>query len=79
MSRAIPSRDNHENICGLLFDQIDRTKNLEKCWAINVYSNKYRVNLFTRSHDEIYDIERVRITESYFCRLSDDGKLTIVA
>ena len=41
MSREIPSRDNHENICGLLFDQIDRPKNLEKCWAINVYSNKY--------------------------------------
>lgn len=79
MSREIPSRDNHENVCGLLFDQIDRPKNLEKCWAINVYSNKYRVNLYTKSYDDFWDVDRVRITESYFCRLSDDGKLTIVA
>jgi hypothetical protein len=60
------------DICDLLWEQVEKPKNLETCRAINVYDNKYRINVYTRSHDELYDLDRVRITQSYFCRLDDD-------
>jgi len=66
------------DICDLLWEQVDKPKNLETCRAINVYDNKYRINVYTRSHDELYDLDRVRITQSYFCRLDGDT-LTIRA
>jgi len=60
------------DICDLLWEQVDKPKNLETCRAINVYDNKYRINVYTRSHDELYDLDRVRITQSFFCRLDGD-------
>ena len=60
------------DICGLLWKQIERPKNLETCKAINVYDNKYRINVYTRSHDEIYDIDKIRITQSYFAKLEGE-------
>lgn len=70
------SRENNPQICNLLFEQIEKPTNLEMCWAINVYDNKYRVNLYTRLHDPIWDMDRVRISHSYFCILNDK-ELTI--
>jgi hypothetical protein len=66
------------DICTLVFKQRERPKNLEVCKAINVYDNKYRINVYTRSHCPIYDIDQVRITQSYFARLEGDI-LTIVS
>lgn len=66
------------DICDLLWKQVDKPSNLEDCRAINVYDNKYRINVYTRSYDELYDIDKIRITESYFCRLDGD-QLTIRA
>lgn len=60
------------DICDLLWKQIEKPSNLEDCRAINVYDNKYRINVYTKSHCPIYDIDKVRITQSYFCRLDDD-------
>ena len=60
------------DICGLLWNQIDKPKNFEDCRAINVYDNKYRINIYTRSNCPIYNIDKVRITQSYFARLEDD-------
>lgn len=60
------------DICDLLWKQIERPKNLETCKAINVYDNKYRINVYTRSHDEIYDIDKIRITQSYFAKLEGE-------
>ena len=60
------------DVCGLLWKQVERPKKLEMCKAINVYDNRYRINVYTRSHDEIYDIDRVRITQSYFAQLNGD-------
>jgi len=64
------------DVCQLLFKQIEKPKNLETCKAVNVYDNKYRVNVYTRSHCPIYDIDQVRITQSYFCHLNGE-ELTI--
>ena len=66
------------NICDLLFRQVPEPSNIEECRAINVYDNKYRVNVYTRSHCHIYDIDKVRITQSYFVKLNGD-QLEIVA
>lgn len=66
------------DVCGLLWNQIDKPKNFEECRAINVYDNKYRINVYTRSHCPIYDIDKVRITQSYFARLEGE-KLIIRA
>lgn len=60
------------DICDLLWEQVEKPKNLETCRAINVYDNKYRINVYTRSHDELYDIDRIRITQSYFVKLDGD-------
>lgn len=60
------------DICNLLFQQVPEPRNIEECRAINVYDNKYRVNVYTRSYDEFWDIEKVRITQSYFCKLNGD-------
>lgn len=60
------------DICDLLWKQVERPKNLEACRAINVYDNKYRINVYTRSHDEIYDVDRIRITQSYFAKLEGE-------
>jgi len=64
------------DVCDLLWKQIDRPKNLEDCKAINVYDNKYRINVYTKSHCPIYDIDKVRITQSYFARL--DGEELVI-
>lgn len=66
------------NICDLLFRQVPEPRNLEECRAINVYDNKYRVNVYTRSRCPIYDVDKVRITQSYFVKLNGD-QLEIVA
>jgi len=58
------------DVCQLLWDQVEKPKNLETCKAINVYDNKYRVNVYTRSYDEFWDIDKVRITQSYFCAVN---------
>ena len=65
------------DVCGLLFKQVEKPKNLEMCRAINVYDNRYRINVYTRSRCSVYDIDKVRITQSYFAKLQDD-KLTIL-
>ena len=66
------------DICTLLFKQFERPRNLEACKAVNVYDNKYRINVYTRSHDSFWDVDKVRITQSYFARLDGDS-LTIVS
>lgn len=66
------------DICELLFKQIDKPKNFEMCRAINVYDNKYRINVYTSSYDHEHDITKKRITHSYFAKV-DNNKLQIIA
>ena len=54
------------DVCQLLWKQVERPKNLEACRAINVYDNKYRVNVYTRSYDEFWDIDKDEITPKLF-------------
>ena len=66
------------DVCSLLFKQIDKPENFEMCKAINVYDNKYRINVYTNIYDEFRDLNTKRITHSYFARVDKD-KLTIIA
>ena len=66
------------DICTLLFKQRERPKNLEVCKAVNVYDNKYRINVYTKSNDDFWDVDKVRITKSYFAKLEGEN-LTIVS
>lgn len=60
------------DVCNLLFRQIPEPRNLQQCKAINVYGNKYRINLYTTTNDPIHNITKTRITQSYFCSLDGD-------
>jgi hypothetical protein len=76
-TQGFPSRDipqdmgQSDSICTLLFKQIDKPSNYKMCKAINVYDNKYRINIYT--HEVINDIESQRISQSYFAKLAGDG------
>lgn len=60
-----------ESICTLLFKQLEKPKNYKMCKAINVYDNKYRINIYT--HEVINGIDSQRISKSYFAKLAGDG------
>lgn len=60
-----------DSICTLLFQQVEKPSNFKMCKAINVYDNKYRINVYT--HEVINDIESQRISQSYFAKLAGEG------
>lgn len=59
-----------DDVCGLLFQQIDKPSNFKMCRAFNVYDNKYRINIYT--HEVVNDIPSQRISQSYFAKLAGD-------
>jgi hypothetical protein len=60
-----------DDVCDMLFQQIEKPSNFKMCRAFNVYDNKYRINVYT--HEVIHDIESQRISQSYFAKLAGDG------
>lgn len=64
--------DNFVDVCSMIFEQVEKPKNLEMCKAINVYDNRYRVNIYTRTYDPLHEVDRIRITQSYFCSVKDN-------
>jgi len=63
------------DVCSLLFKEVDRPTNLVKCDAKNVYDNKYRVNIYTRHWDDVYQIERISLSNSFWCKVDNDQLL----
>lgn len=60
----------------LIFKIVDKPKNFYMTRINNVYSNRYRINIYCEEeHDSL--IKR-KICASYFCILSPDNKLNIV-
>lgn len=64
------------DVCELLFQQVEKPDHLERCKAVNVYDNRYRINLYTKTYDKTYDVYRIKIAKSYFAHLND-GELVI--
>jgi hypothetical protein len=62
--------ENSEMIKELLFNQVERPKGLVDVKAINVFDNRYRINLWVQYEDE--GLTRTKIGASYFAVL--DGE-----
>lgn len=62
-------------VCDLLMKQIGTPKDLIMCRAINLWDNRYRINVYTKHM--IGDIESKRISYSCFAKLNQT-ELTIV-
>lgn len=63
-------------ICDLLFKHKDKPKDIITCKAVNVYDNKYRINVYVKAI--INNIDSQRIGYSCFARL-DNKTLSIVS
>lgn len=63
------------DICDLLFTKIQEPKNLEKCKATNVYGDRYRIDLYTKNYDNIYDLEKIKLDQSFFCSFNGETLL----
>jgi len=64
-------------VCHELLNKVGKPDDFILCKAMNVFDDKYRVNIYTRRMVE--GIEGVSISKSYFVRYSDQGALTILS
>jgi hypothetical protein len=62
--------DNSEMIKELLFKQVEKPKGLTDVRAVNVFDNRYRINLWVQYEEE--GLARTKIGASYFAVL--DGE-----
>lgn len=69
--KATPS---NQKVCDLILKQIEKPENYIFCRAINVYDNRYRVNIYSKTTN--HESEGVRISNSYFVKY--DGKEIIL-
>lgn len=67
-----------ESILKMLWEIVDKPKNSLKIKVINVFDNAYRINVWSEYYDSLHNIQRVRISNSYFCKINNDV-LTIKA
>lgn len=59
----------------LLFKQVEKPKHHLMTKVINLWDNRYRVNVYIQIEED--NLIKKRITASYFCHYSP-GKLTII-
>lgn len=59
----------------LLFKQVDKPKDYLMTKIINVYDNRYRINVYCEKEED--SLVKKRICASYFCHYDKD-KLSIV-
>lgn len=62
-----------QEIIDLLFQQVDKPTNILKIKVINVFENAYRINIWSENFDKIFQINKVKISHSYFCRLRENN------
>lgn len=62
------------NIPNLLFAQVEKPKNLYAVKAINVFENRYRINVWVQTEED--GLAKKKIAASYFAIL-EDGELRI--
>jgi hypothetical protein len=59
----------------LLFKQVEKSKNFLMTKIINVFNNRYRVNVYIEIYED--NLVKKRIQSSYFCHYNP-GKLVII-
>jgi hypothetical protein len=59
-------------VCKEVLDQVGKPDNFFMCKGMNVYDNKYRVNVYVK--EDVSDItgNKLYIKDSYFCKLDND-------
>lgn len=56
--------------CDVIFNYVDKPEDYMFCKAINVFDNKWRLNIYSKR--TINDIESIRISRSYFVKMEDN-------
>lgn len=72
--RKVPE---NPDVCSKVLDKVGRPSNFLMCRAMNVFDDKYRVNIYTRRY--VDEIEGQSIEHSYFCKYTENGVLTIIS
>ena len=62
-----------KDVCDLLFEQVSKPSDFLMCRAINLYDNRYRVNLYSETEED--GLLKRRISQSYFTSLSENGQV----
>ncbi len=62
--------NNSERVKELLFKQVERPKGLVSVKAVNVFENRYRINLWVQREED--GLTKTKIGASYFAVLDGD-------
>ena len=60
-------------VCKEVLDQVGKPDNYFMCKGLNVYDNRYRVNIYVREDIEDLTGHKLYIKDSYFCKLDGDN------
>lgn len=71
--KKIPESD---HVCSKVLEAVGKPKDYLMCKAMNVYDDKFRVNIYSRRYVE--GIEGRYISSSYFCRYNDKNDLLTI-
>ena len=65
-------------VCDKILEMVGKPDDFHMCKALNVYDDRYRVNVYVR--EDVSDItgHKLYIDKSYFCKYNDSG-LTILS
>ena len=67
--------EENPEVCDVLLNMVGKPKDMVMCRAINVYDDRYRVNIYTRRY--VDNIEGMSISGSYFVSYSNN-KLNVL-
>ena len=65
-------------VCKQVLEMVGKPDNFHMCKGMNVYDDRYRVNIYVREDVEDLTGHKLYIKDSYFCRLDND-KVTILS
>ena len=65
-------------VCDKLLKKVGKPDNYYMCKAMNVYDDRYRVNVYVREDVEALTGHKLYIDKSYFCKYNGN-KLTIMS
>jgi len=74
--KAIPE---NKDVCRAVLERFGKPDNYLFCKAMNVFDDRYRVNIYTRVYRGEDKLESMSISKSYFVKYSDKGTLTVVS
>lgn len=61
----------NNDVCTKVIDEVGKPEHYLMCKAMNVFDDKYRVNIYTKRW--VDNIEGMSISQSYFVRYNKDG------